>query len=222
VIAPRAPGAAAAIGFLVLACSHDLRRVPDQPLRQLPPSDMQAVWAAVAERDRARAEMEHHERALDDLDRELAIADKDLEQADLELSKQQIAEDLARDSKNPDRLNTAYKAKARAGLGRKVAEAHTFYLRQRGVWLRASRDAARAHARAADARAEHERARLCAKKGLRPSDDFQPAPFAAQWQHEHATWQAARDAASREEAAMRMHEKRWHDLATEARALGGG
>lgn len=213
---------AAATALPALGCDHDLaHHVDDGALTPVPPADRQAVFAAQADLDKARKEKEYVERLLKETDGELDIARKEKVQADAEIDKQKIEEDLARQSNEPVRLNAAFRWKHMAGLKQKVADAHADFVSLRGRWLDEALEAAKAHILQSDAKLQLERASLCAKRGIRPYDEFNPIEFEAQFKEEDEAWRKEQKEAEEADKRAKDAEERWKKITVEYKAFGG-
>ncbi|MBI5543566.1 MAG: hypothetical protein HY901_06735 [Deltaproteobacteria bacterium] len=181
-----------------------MHRVDDTALADISLEEKREMLSADAERARALEEQHKADFEVAAGRHNVAVAEAELTQREAEVRKAQSQLDLASVRREKTELAAAEQQLDLAREGRRVAEAHLAWARERQALLEQNVAVARANHRWADARYELEKARLAARKGRVPDKDFAVRSFEEQADRTHRDVIDARlDATRHQEAAAK-------------------
>jgi hypothetical protein len=198
---------------VAVGCGGGLKyKVDDAALDNVPGGERQAVFQAQSEVEMSRSEIRTAQSQLDALERDVDVAKAEKQQAELEVEKAATEEQSAIASRDENRHNAARHGKEVAALGVRVVEAKMDWLDQKASSIKAARTAAEAHQAASLAKVELEKAKVAKAKGIKPSDDFNPADYESQWKDKHDDWQSAKKDAESADKKTKEREEKWKKM----------
>ena len=151
----------------------------DVALASVPMSDKQAIFAAEQEVSVAKAKRQAAEADVRTTEHEVELAKLEREQAKLATQTAKLEMDAAEKSHDMNRQGPASEHKRLADLGERAANAKVDMLDQKRKWQNELVEVTDAQIDAAVSHVEVEKAKLAAAKNIRPTKDFNPEVFTA-------------------------------------------
>lgn len=205
-----------------LGCGGSLKyHVDDALLADVPVGEKQSVLAAQSEMDQAAEETRKAGSDISRAEHDVSVAEAEYAESKAEVAKAEADLTFAQQGKD---MNTIQPAKARLELAKQakgVADLKVDLMKQRLRQVKAVRDAADAHAAAAGARRELEKARLAQQKGKSPGKDFNVANFDGQASEKQRRFDEARVYADKQQLAAAQLEQKYNQKLSEYNARRG-
>ena len=187
----------------------------DVALASVPMTEKQPIFAAEQEVSVAKAKRQAAEADVRSTEHEIDLAKLEREQAKLTTQTAKLEADAAEKSHDMNRQAPASDKKRLADLGERAATAKVDMLDQKRKWQNELVEVADAQIDAALSHVEFEKAKLAAAKNIRPTKDFNPDQFTADFEKRKREVDEEQKEADEKKEKLERLTQSWKDLDTQ-------